>query len=68
MMLALSLTQRIWLIVVAAMLTVFVGISIFSTLHTREHLQEQINDQNSNATAVLAGERYSSCLMISNPR
>ncbi len=54
-MLALSLTQRIWLIVVAAMLTVFVGISIFSTLHTREHLQEQINDQNSDAAAVLAG-------------
>ncbi len=54
-MLALSLTQRIWLLVVTAMFGVFIGISVFSTLHTRTHLEEQINTQNNDAAVILAG-------------
>jgi EAL domain-containing protein (putative c-di-GMP-specific phosphodiesterase class I)/GGDEF domain-containing protein len=53
-MLALSLNQRIWLTVIAAMIPVIIGIAALSTWHSKTHLETQLSTQNADAAEAFA--------------
>jgi hypothetical protein len=53
-MMALSLKQRVWLTVIAAMTPVMIGVAALSTWHSKTHLETQISIQNADAAEALA--------------